>query len=190
MINIETLYQVVSALEEEYCAKNNARKEKWKRSKFQYLTEAAAGTKGAIGKKLVAILCKKCGFDVKSKTKTKNKPPTDAVFEIDNIGIAVKFAMLDESNGYVFEQIRNRDYRIIVLLGISPDDASVWAFRREECFRCMRHQHNENDRWAHVKPGNPPQWTDLREGELCVTGQSGRLEDFSAVLSGKIAECH
>ena len=159
----------------------------WKNSRYEWIAFAASGTKGMVGRELSKVLCR--GADMRVLPKTANADKTVA-FAVDGANILVKTATLGAESDYLFEQIyTDRVYDILILLGFSPSSPHVWVFRKEECLSCMKTQRaKENEKWARVIPGDPPHWKDLEKNDPCITAQSGKLEDFSAVLRQKLAE--
>ncbi len=189
----ETFLQITQKVEKkERGALNLENKlELWQDSQYKWLAFAAPATKGAVGKTIIKELCQKIdGFNVEPKPKNSDKI---LAFLVNGVGVTTKCAILSESGDYLFEQIYsdNHYYDIIIFLGFSPSSVNIWVFRKQECLSCMATQRKkENEKWAHVIPDNPPRWPDLEKQDKSITSQSGRLEDFSAVLSRKIAECH
>ena len=157
----------------------------WEKSEFSWLAFSASGTKHVVGKELAVHLCNSNGFDA---TIAKNLQQDNVSFLIEKRRACLKFAMLGEDGLYIFEQIRDRDYQILFLLGLSPQDAHIWIFHKDKCLPYLTIQHQEGkEKWMHIRPQNS-EWINPSSPPEWMRKQSGKLAEFPLTLKKILAE--
>lgn len=105
-------------------------------------------------------------------------PDSDADRVIEGARVEIKFSTEWESGQYVFQQIRDQNYRFLICLGVSPFDAKAWIFEKKKIpFKMLKHQHGGDrghDTWWIGFPANrPPTWM----------GKKGFLTDIYRTLA-------
>ena len=112
---------------------------------------------GAIGEKIVASWLAMHDFNV------QRSPDSEADRVVEGKRIEIKFSTLWEAGQYVFQQIRNQNYEIIVFLGVSPNDAHCWVLPKLKVMElwhtgviCGQHtgQGGGDTAWVHLHPSN------------------------------------
>ena len=157
----------------------------WDKSKFPWLAFSASATKHVVGKELAVHLCKSSGFDA---TVVRNARQSDVSFLIEQHPACLKFAMLGEEGLYMFEQIRDRNYQILFLLGLSPQDAHIWIFHKDQCLPHLAIQRRkEKEKWIHIRPQNS-EWINPSSPPEWMQKQSGKLAEFPSTLKKILAE--
>lgn len=141
----------------------------WESSPFRWISPHPPRTKGAIFEVLVEEWFQECGFDVQRP----NDSEADRV--IEGIRVEIKGSMLWKSGIYKFQQIRNQNYRFIVCLGISPNDAHCWIIPKSVVMELWKEgivktqhggQGGSDTAWFTVKPQNTPDWLSSCGGTL------------------------
>jgi hypothetical protein len=98
----------------------------WEGSPFEWILAVPPGTRGKVGRQLVAAWAKKSGFPVRMVTEDKQ-----LYLQIGGQLVQVKMSTLWKSGIYRFQQIRDKDYDYCLCLGISPRDVHVWLLPKE-----------------------------------------------------------
>jgi len=160
--DVQILAHAAATLEHDYPDKTE--EDPWAGSPFQWILARASGTKGAIGKRLVASWCAAKGLTV-SRCADRG---VDRV--IGGRRIAIKFSRLWKTGIYKFQQSRDQDYEYAICLGICPSDAHCWVIPKDVVMRHARGQHmGEQARDTHefsFRPEAPPSWLDPWGGSL------------------------
>ena len=139
----------------------------WDASPFGWLRTLPSRTRGAVGEKLVARWFTANGFRV------RRCPDAEADLLVGGIRVEVKFSTLWKTGSYVFQQLRDQRYDIVICLGISPFDAHCWMLTKNEVMGAWRHgrissQHGgsrgRDTAWLQVKPASPPAWLEAFGG--------------------------
>lgn len=152
--DIELLASISLGLRGEY---EKADAVRWAGSPFEWILHRPSRQRGKIGEQLVAGWCAARGFDV------VRSPDSDADRIIEGARVEIKFSTEWENGQYVFQQLRDQNYKFLICIGISPFDAQVWIFEKSKIpFGKLRHQHG-GDRghdtwWIGFQPGHPPEW--------------------------------
>lgn len=150
----------------------------WNAAPFLWMFDLSPKERERVGKGLVAGWCAARGLDV------VRSPDSDADRIIEGARVEIKFSTEWESGQYVFQQLRDQNYRFLICLGISPFDAQVWIFEKKDIpFEKLKHQHG-GDRgrdtwWIGFKPGNPPAWMDKRGSLTSVYKTLAELKKVS-----------
>jgi hypothetical protein len=133
----------------------------WEGSPFHWIKSRPSRQVGAIGEQLIAGWCAAKGLDV------VRSGDSDADRVINNKRTEIKFSTLWASGDYVFQQIRDQRYDVVVLLGLSPFAASCWVVPKavlvEHPLRPgLSHQHGgqrgQDTIWLRFRASNPPGW--------------------------------
>ncbi|MCX7606925.1 MAG: hypothetical protein N2170_06650 [Bacteroidia bacterium] len=83
------------------------------------------------------------------------------------IRLEVKFSTLWRTGVYKFQQLRDQPYDLLICLGLSPQEAHLWVFSKNEAFHYATPQHGG-------KEGEDTYWLSFPPGELQEYG--GKLE--------------
>lgn len=156
--DVELLASISLGLCGKYVKNDGAR---WVGSPFEWILRRPSRQRGKIGEQLIAGWCAARGLDV------VRSPDSDADRIIEGARVEIKFSTEWENGQYVFQQLRDQNYRFLICLGVSPFDAQVWIFEKSKIpFEKLKHQHGGNRGhdtwWIGFKPGSPPSWMDKR----------------------------
>lgn len=92
--------------------------------------------------------------------------------------VEIKFSTLWEQGDYVFQQLRDQDYELVVLLGVSPTAAHGWVVPKVVAMANSRPQHGgargSDTRWLRFRAANPPPWMSEFGGELLAFERAAR----------------
>ncbi len=114
----QELVSIAGAIKHGYLNKPNP----WSSSPFGWVrqlpTPAETGSAGAC---LVSKFLRNSGFSVVSVD------GTDADVKINNRHVEIKFATLSARNTFIFNQLRDQEYHIVLCFGVFPDDAYAWV---------------------------------------------------------------
>lgn len=133
----------------------------WEGSPFLWIKARPSRQVGAIGEQLVAGWSAAKGLDV------VRSGDSDADRIINNKRTEIKFSTLWASGDYVFQQIRDQRYDIVLLLGISPFAASCWNVPKDVMVASplkagLSHQHGgqrgQDTIWLRFRATTPPGW--------------------------------
>lgn len=78
----------------------------------------------------------------------------------------VKVSTLWSEGFYRFQQIKDWDYQVALLLGISPQTIHLWIIPREEIVTRSIPQHGVGSRMLNVRPDKLPAWMSSYGGTL------------------------
>lgn len=133
----------------------------WAGSPFAWIKTRPSRQVGKIGEQLVAGWAAAKGLDV-------SRPlSSDADRVINGRSVEIKFSTLWANGGYKFQQIRDQNYDIAFLLGLSPFAASAWVIPKyvlmERPFKPgLTAQHGGMDgtdtAWLAFPATRPPAW--------------------------------
>ncbi len=156
--DVELLASIALGLRGEYEKADAAR---WQGSPFEWILHRPSRQRGKIGEQLIAGWCAARGFDV------VRSPDSDADRIIEGERVEIKFSTEWENGQYVFQQLRDQNYKFLICIGISPFDAQIWIFNKKDIpFKKLKHQHGgergHDTWWIGFKPGNPPEWMNKR----------------------------
>lgn len=159
--DVQLLASISLGLRGEYERSNAIR---WKDSPFEWILRRPSRQRGKIGEQLIAGWCAARGLDV------VRSPDSDADRIIEGARVEIKFSTEWESGQYVFQQIRDQNYRFLICLGISPFDAQAWIFEKRRIpFKKLKHQHGgargRDTWWIGFKIDAPPAWM-VKRGSL------------------------
>ena len=155
--DFQTMADFVSSIEADYASDNT----EWIESPFAWLKLAASATKGAVGKRLIERWCVTRGLQV------ADRPDRDCDRVIEGVRVAIKFSMLGTEGTYIFEQIRDRNYELIVFLGLTPCTAHCWVIPKDIVWEHTELQHGAETHWIPIlDPQNVPPWMTEYGGTL------------------------
>jgi hypothetical protein len=139
----------------------------WAGSPFEWLMRLASRSRGRAGELIVESWLDGLGFDVRSPTNSGHDRT------ISGRKVEIKFSTLWGSGEYVFQQLRDQDYEVAILLGVSPTAAQCWVIPKAEAFARAVPQHGgaagRDTRWLRIRAAEPPTWMRPFGGELGAT---------------------
>lgn len=150
----------------------------WDASPFAWIRTRPSRQRGKIGEQLIAGYLAAKDFDV------AKSPDSQADKLINSHRVEIKFSTLWKSGHYTFQQLRDQEYELAILLGISPFDAHCWVLPKQEILRRWRardgieSQHTgaggADTAWLTVAPDAAPAWLDVFGGRLSTALQALR----------------
>ena len=145
--------------------------EGWTESPFAWVLTLPSRSRGAAGEEIVAQWLGANGFRVQRS----GHSGCDRI--INGINTEIKFSTLWKTGGYVFQQLRDQDYKYVFCLGLSPQDVHAWLIPKAVAWEHSTPQHGgkigKDTRWFSFAAGSPPSW---------LTPYGGSLEDALHVL--------
>lgn len=136
----------------------------WVGSPFEWVMSLASRSRGKAGEMLVEAWLRRIGLTV--------RPPANSGHDrlVNGSKIEIKFSTLWQAGQYVFQQLRNQDYEHVLLLGISPQEVSVWMPPKAVAFDHAIPQHGgaagTDTRWLRFDAAAPPGWLHDYGGSL------------------------
>ncbi len=158
----------------------------WVGSPFAWIKTRPSRQVGAIGEQLVADWCAAKGLDV------LRTGDAEADRIINGKQVEVKFSTLWAGGNYVFQQIRDQRYDIVVMLGLSPFMASCWvvpkAILRELPLKPgLSYQHGgrlgRDTMWLQFHSTNPPDWLNMTVKTTLITWSTSSTKTPSTSCS-------
>lgn len=142
----------------------------WEGSPFAWIKARPSRQVGKIGEQLVSGWCAAKGLDV------TRAASTGADRNIGGREAEIKFSTLWRTGRYKFQQLRDQDYEIAILLGVSPFDAHCWVVPKRVLMARWgkpdgpQSQHGgragSDTAWLEVDPAKPQKWLDEFGGSL------------------------
>lgn len=139
----------------------------WQGSPFEWIIKLPSGTKGKLGKRLIASWCAAKGLAINPS----GDPEADIL--INGRRVEIKFSTQWKSGIYKFQQIRDQSYEFMICLGISPSQAHCWVISKDllnEHVIGHTPQHmgarGTDTFWISVTPNDPPEWLSECGGSL------------------------
>lgn len=144
----------------------------WAGSPFEWIMRLASRRRGKAGEVLVEAWLRRLGLDV-------GRPLSgDHDRVVNGRKVEIKFSTLWEQGDYVFQQLRDQDYELVVLLGISPTSAHGWIVPKAEAIEHSVPQHGgargSDTRWLRFRAADPPSWMAEFGGELLEFERAAR----------------
>ena len=137
----------------------------WAGSPFEWIKKIASSRRrGKAGEVLIATWLARLGYEV--------RPPSNAGHDrlVSQRRVEIKFSTLWEQGNYVFQQLRDQDYELVILLGLSPTIAHVWVVPKAEAIANSIPQHGgavgTDTRWISFRAADPPPWLQSYGGEI------------------------
>ena len=150
----EILVTNSQSLEHEFS--NRLVDEQWSGSPFKWIKSHEAGTKGLIGVRLLSCLC--AVHDISFSYSEGNQSDKRVGGKLAEI----KFATLSRKGSYIFNQIRNQEYEVLICLGVSPNSAHCWVVPKKVALQNASGQHGGRSATEtfqiQVNPSRVKQW--------------------------------
>jgi len=128
----------------------------WSTSPYKWLRELQSRTRGKAGEQIIAGWLASEGFTV-GKPSSSN---SDRSVELTQVEI--KLSTQWDSGEFRFQQIRDQDYRFVILLGVMPQELKVWILPKKVALKYSTPQHTgkggAETRWLAFDAANPPKW--------------------------------
>lgn len=136
----------------------------WAGSPFEWMMRLPSRSRGRAGELIVESWLEGLGFDVRLPVNTGH----DRLVSLRKVEI--KFSTLWASGDYVFQQLRDQDYELILLLGVSPSIAHCWLAPKSVAYGHAVPQHGgaagRDTRWLRLPASAPPSWMAEYGGDL------------------------
>jgi hypothetical protein len=128
----------------------------WENSPFRWIRELQSRRRGKAGELIVTNWLRSEGLEV-GRSASSGSDRTVGLQQVE-----IKLSTLWDNGQFVFQQIRDQDYRYMVLLGITPESAQVWVVPKTVAMRHSTPQHTgakgAETRWLAFDAANPPSW--------------------------------
>lgn len=136
----------------------------WAGSPFEWLMRLPSRSRGRAGELIAESWLEGLGFNVRAPSNTGH----DRI--VSNRKVEIKFSTLWAGGEYVFQQLRDQDYELAFMLGVSPSVAGCWLVPKAEVFERAVPQHGgaagRDTRWLRLMASSPPAWMSSYGGEL------------------------
>lgn len=176
-IEYEELVNISNMLKKEYLDDNHA----WDDSPFAWIRHRPSRSIGAIGEKMISMWLAMHDFNV------ARSHDTEADRLVEGIRTEIKFSTLWENGEYCFQQIRDQNYDILILLGISPFSAHCWVMKKRDIIDLWKVKHVISGQHT-GQDGTETAWIRVpSHGETFLSPYGGELRtalERLAVLTG------
>jgi hypothetical protein len=136
----------------------------WSNSPYKWLRDLQSRTRGKAGEQIISGWLKSEGFTV-GKASSSN---SDRSIELTQVEI--KLSTQWDSGEFRFQQIRDQDYKFIILLGVLPQEVKVWILPKKVALKHSTPQHTgktgAETRWLAFDAENPPKWLSRYGGDV------------------------
>ena len=160
--NNSTLEEAFNSTREKLSA--TAHNDPWLNSPYKWLRELQSRTRGKAGEQIIAGWLKSEGFNV-GKASSSN---SDRSVELTQVEI--KFSTQWDTGEFRFQQIRDQDYKYMILLGVLPREVKIWILPKKVALKHSAPQHTgktgAETRWLVFDAQNPPKWLSRYGGEI------------------------
>ena len=168
----------------------------WENSDFEWLVFQVSATKGAVFKKVAHQFLMQKGFSVRKSG--------DRQFDryVNRIPVAIRGSTLWENGSYMFQQIKQHPYEVLICVGISPCAAHCWVIPKRVFFEgnafrldlegfgaqhapenvAERNRHKDTYWIAVPDPQNPPNWLRSYGGDLADRRDMDSLQEALRVF--------
>ena len=160
-------FQLLSASAKKFEADSDYDIDRWAGSPFFSLLGLPIRTKGAYYERIVSDWCTAKGLTVETAQ------GTDADRVIGGKRTEIKVAMLSKTGTYVFNQIRDQNYEILLCMGLSPHNAYLWVIPKHKAMLFWERGHIKNQHaggtdtgMLTVGPNDVPIWLQRYGGTL------------------------
>ena len=160
---VKHLADIAAKLEPDYLSGESA----WIGSPFLWIKHQPSRRVGKIGEQLVAGWCDAKELDV------TGPPNSDCDRVIAGLRAEIKFSTMWQGGGFVFQQIRDQDYDVVICLGLYPFDAMCWVIPKavlQQQPEGVTPQHGgkagTDTLWLRFDPDNVPEWMHEWGGSL------------------------
>ena len=170
--DVREIVRITESLHNDYSSSNLA----WKESPFAWIKSLPSKTVGKVGEQIIERWCSTHNFDVESS------PDSEADRIINGLRVEIKFSTLWQTGIYMFQQLRDQAYDVVICLGFSPFNVHCWVLSKKLVLEKwgsgeIRSQHGgsrgQDTAWLSVNPNNPQIW---------LTPPSGRPAEAIQVL--------
>jgi hypothetical protein len=146
----------------------------WAGSAFEWIMRLASRRRGKAGEILVEAWLRRLGYEV-------GRPLSgDHDRLVGGRKTEIKFSTLWEGGDYVFQQLRDQDYELVVLLGVSPAAAHGWVVPKAVAIERSIPQHGgargSDTRWLRFRAASPPAWLSEFGGEPSEFERAARTQ--------------
>lgn len=160
--SINTLDGAFEAARNEFSA--TAGDDPWVDSPYKWLRELQSRTRGKAGEQIIASWLTTEGLTV-ARASSSN---SDRCIELNEVEI--KLSTQWESGEFRFQQIRNQNYRYVILLGVMPQELRVWILPKKVALKYSTPQHTGKEgaetRWLSFPADKPPKWLARYGGQV------------------------
>lgn len=136
----------------------------WAGSPFEWLLRLPSRRRGKAGEVLAEAWLRRLGYKVER--------PLDSSHDriVEGRKVEIKFSTLWESGDYVFQQLRDQEYELALLLGVSPAVAHGWIVTKSQALEHSVSQHGgargSDTKWIRFRANAVPAWLDEHGGHL------------------------
>jgi hypothetical protein len=128
----------------------------WLGSPYRWLRELQSRTRGKAGEQIITSWLRSEGLIVGRA----GSSGSDRRIELTEVEI--KMSTRWDSGEYRFQQIRNQEYKYIILLGVSPEQLNVWIVPKKVALKYSTPQHTgktgAETRWLSFPADAAPSW--------------------------------
>lgn len=167
---MSTAYELLVEANEKVRMRYAERRAQWVGSPFEWLVRLPSRTVGAVGEALVEERLEAQGFEISPSGSTDFDRWCQLKGGQKRLRVEIKFSTLWENGNYVFQQIRDQRYDVLLCLGISPQIAHAWVIPKVVAWSQATAQHGgrqgRDTRWLHIDIDNVPSWLSEYGGEL------------------------
>lgn len=151
----ERLCALASTTEARFTSADDAA---WAVSPFGWVKRLPTVTRGKAAAALVSALLGEAGAVVGARTSA------DHDFTVNGRRVRLKLSTRWASGEYNFQQLKDGPYDVLMLLGLSPDRAHLWAVSRQDAMTNLDPERN-GAAWLTFTPDTQPGWL-MSAGDL------------------------
>jgi len=144
----------------------------WATSPFAWIKAQPSRRVGKIGEQLVT------DYFAARNLHVDKAGDSDYDRQIEGLRAEIKFATLWESGDFVFQQIRDQSYDVVIALGLLPFDAKCWVIPKDVILakpEGVNPQHTgragKDTLWLRFRWDRPPAWLDKWGGTLLAASR-------------------
>lgn len=164
----EEFLEISEELRTEY-----AKDDRWVNSPFKWIKTQPSSRIGSIAEQLVASWLQSQGLSVEASG------GSDSDRLVEGEPVEIKSSTLWAKGFFKFQQIRDQNYRVLICVGLSPEELHAWAFPKDLLMKLWdegeigpQHagQAGSDTAWLQITP-NPvePEWVQEWGGSLPET---------------------
>jgi hypothetical protein len=128
----------------------------WSSSPYRWLRELQSRTRGKAGEQIITSWLRSEGLTV-GRAGSSNSDRRIELTEVE-----IKMSTRWDSGEYRFQQIRDQEYKFVILLGVSPEQLNVWILPKKVALKHSTPQHTgktgAETRWLSFPAAEPPAW--------------------------------
>lgn len=136
----------------------------WAGSSFEWLLRLPSRRRGKAGEVLAEAWLRRLGYKVERPVDGSHDPI------VEGRKVEIKFSTLWESGDYVFQQLRDQDYELALLLGVSPAMGHGWIVTKSQALEHSLSQHGgargSDTKWIRFRANAAPAWLGEHGGHL------------------------